>query len=135
MPPGYFLKIHFNTSLPVPLSSKWSLSLMFPHQHPVHWVQSLNIYWNEECFNKTVVEKTKTFYIHYTFRKSYRFQKEQRCCRNVCHSLSVPACHLAFSKVISVTCRPRYMKAKWKQDADLCRSPTMCPLRVAEHRE
>jgi hypothetical protein len=27
------------------------------------------------------------------------------------------------------------MKAKWKQDADLCRSLTMCPLRVAEHRQ
>jgi len=37
----------------------------FPHQHPVHWEQSLNIYWSEVCFNKTVVKKTKTFYIHY----------------------------------------------------------------------
>jgi hypothetical protein len=107
----------------------------FPHQHPVHWSQSLSIYWSEECFNKTVVEKTNTFYIHYTFHKSYRFQKEQRYWINVCHSLSVPTCHLAFSKVISVTCQPQYIKAKWKQDADLCRSPTMCPLRVAEHRQ
>ena len=34
MPPGYFLKIHFTTSLPVPLSSKWSLSFMFPPPTP-----------------------------------------------------------------------------------------------------
>lgn len=136
MPPSYFLKIHFNTTLTVPLSPKWSLSpSWFPPQHPVHWPQSLNIYWSEECFNKTVVGKTKTIYIHYTFRKSYRFQKEQRYFRNVCHSLNVPTCHLAFSKVILVTCQPQYTKAKWKQDADLCRSPTVCPLRIAEHRQ
>ena len=34
-PPSYWLKTHFNIILqPVPRSSRWSLSLSFPHQNP-----------------------------------------------------------------------------------------------------
>ena len=35
-PPSHFLRIHFNILPSMPGSSKWALSLTFPHQTPVY---------------------------------------------------------------------------------------------------
>jgi hypothetical protein len=60
--PSCLCKMHFNIILPcTPWSSKWSLSLGFPHQSPI-WTSLLPLLPQYERPNFTPVQKRKTGY-------------------------------------------------------------------------
>ena len=54
MPSPHFLKIHLDIILPsMPVSSKWSLSLMFPHQSPTYASPLLHTWYMPHLFHSS----------------------------------------------------------------------------------